>query len=737
MRRDTLLALGVVILVLMGLAAKSLGFSMPPARSAPGEFNAERAKARLAFILGDERPHPADSPADDLVRARLVTTLRQMGLQPIVRDQVACNDFRKTRLVACTRARNVIATIGPPDGKALLLSAHYDSVPVGPGASDDGIGVATILEVGSILKNRPLKRPVIMLFNEGEELGLVGARAFLADPLSRNVDSLLNFEARGVTGPVTMFETNQPNGAAIATYADAIRRPFASSLSTDVARLIPNDTDVTAYKERGWLTLNSAITGNETHYHSPGDDLASLDIRSLQDMGDEALALSSKLSAGTPPGEDNRIFFDLFGRLFVQMPLALGVGCLLFLLVAFGAIAWKRGVLVRGTVVIIGALVAGGVLAWIAITIMGAARAGIYWRAHSLISFVAIYATTLFGVFAILRTAGAGLEATRMRAAFWFVFLLLGGALAIVAPGGIIYFLFPPAILLIGMVAARWYPPAQSIGAIAAGLLLYLTWSELLAELEELFSPGPLWIVAPVAAIIITPLLIEAHGLFARANRRAVLMGSALVALLAWIIAGIAPAYSKDRQQRFTIEHLTLFPSGRTYWSVLNDGASLPNAYQRFGHWKQGKLPFSERRRWFAPAPGNPGVRPPSVQLIESIANGNERRIRFRLKSAGTERILLVAPPEAYLRSAGARGFIRPTSSADSEGQFTISCTGRSCDGMELSIDLDSAKPVVFTLVGARNGLPASADPLVRARPTFARPQYTPDETLAISHVKL
>ena len=262
MRRDTLLALGLVIFLLAALAAKSMLVSMPPVRSAPGEFDAARAKARLAFVLGDQRPHPVDSAADDLVRARLVASLRGIGLEPIVRDQMVCNDFQRARLVACARVRNVIAVVGPPRGKALLLSAHYDSVPVGPGASDDGIGVATLLEVGSILDERQLKRPVILLFNEGEELGLLGARAFLADPLSRNVDSLLNFEARGVNGPVTMFETSQPNGAAIAAYADSVRRPFASSLATDVARLLPNDTDVTTFKERGWLTLNSAIVGN-------------------------------------------------------------------------------------------------------------------------------------------------------------------------------------------------------------------------------------------------------------------------------------------------------------------------------------------------------------------------------------------------------------------------------------------------------------------------------------------
>jgi hypothetical protein len=739
MRREPLLVLGVLILILAALAAKSFLISVPPVRAhnAAGQFDAVRAKARLAFILGDQRPHPADSDADDAVRARLVTTLKQMGLKPIVRDQFACNDFQKARLVACTRARNVIAAFGPATGKALLLSAHYDSVPVGPGASDDGIGVATLLEIGSILKDRPLKRPVMLLFNEGEELGLVGARAFLADPLSRNVDSLLNFEARGVNGPVTMFETNQPNAPAIAAYADSVRRPFASSLATDIARLIPNDTDVTTYKERGWLTLNSAITGNETHYHSPADDLASLDTKSLQNMGDEGLALASKLSAGPPQAQGNRIFFDLFARAFIQMPMILGAICLAILLVAFGAIGWRRGSLIRGTAVIFGALVAGGVLAWLAVTIMAALRAGTYWRAYPEVAFVAVYATTLLGLLAVLRTGAGKLETRKLRAAYWFLFLLIGGALALVAPGGIIYFLIPPAAVLIGIIVSRWYRPAETIGALAGLLLLYLSWGELLWALEDLFSPGPLWIVAPTAAIMIAPALLEAHALFTRVTRRLVLLGSAAIALIAWMVAGTTPAYSQDRQQRFTIEHLTYFPSGRSDWSILNDEAALPPAYQTAGKWRLGKLPFSERQRWFAAAPGDAAVQPPAIQLLESLVTGNERKIRLRLKANGAERIALIAPEDAHIRSAGSAGFVRPFGEEESSAKFTISCTGRSCDGAELMMDIGSAKPVIFTIVGSRNGLPASADGLVQARPKFARPQYTPDETVTIARVKL
>lgn len=737
MRRDTLFAFGIIVLLLAALAAKSLLLSVPPGQHKPGQFDAGRAKARLAFILGDQRPHPADSPADDAVRQRLIASLQQMGLRSIARDQMACNDFRKARLVACARVRNVAVMLGPSTGKALLLSAHYDSVPVGPGASDDGIGIATLLEVGSILKDRPLKRPIMLLFNEGEELGLVGARAFLSDPLSRNVDSLLNFEARGVNGPVTMFETNEPNGTAMAAYASAVRRPFASSLSTDVARLIPNDTDVTVFKERGWTTLNSAIVGNETRYHSPGDDLAGLDVRSLQDMGDEALDLATNLSQGVPAARDSRIFLDLGQRAFVILPLGAGVVALLTLLAAFAFVSVRRGTSVRGTAVVLASLIAGGILAWLAITIIGVFRAGTYWRAHSEITFLAIYATTLAGELTVLETLGAKLQTNVVRSCYWFLFLLIGGALALLAPGGIIYFLLPPVAVLLGMVISRWYPPAEIIGAVAGLLLLYLTWGELLAALEEMFSPGPLWVVAPTVSIMIAPALIEASALFRRSSKRALLAGSASIALLLWLVAGAAPAYSQDHQQRFTIEHVTEFPSGHSSWSILNDSAKLPSSYARMGPWHRGKFDYSERQRWLAAAPLEPHLWPATVHTVEFVNNGGERTVTLRIQANGAERVVLVAPEEAHIRSAGVAGFIRPVGDADSGGKSTISCTGRSCEGAELTIDMRTAKPVTFTVVGSRNGLPPTAALLVHSRPGFARPQYVPDETVTVAHVTI
>ena len=147
-------------------------------------------------------------------------------------------------------------------------------------------------------------------------MGLIGARAFAEhDPLAGQVDALLNFEARGVTGPATMFETSRPNAAAIAAFAQQARRPLANSLSTDLYRLIPNSTDVAVFEERDWTILNFAIIGNETRYHSAGDNLAALDRRSLQHMGDQALALTLGLAAGTPPpATGERLYADFLGR---------------------------------------------------------------------------------------------------------------------------------------------------------------------------------------------------------------------------------------------------------------------------------------------------------------------------------------------------------------------------------------------------------------------------------------
>jgi hypothetical protein len=722
-RAAALLALFLLLLAAMALKGTLISLPSPTQTG----FQADRAAARLARILGDQRPHPADSANGDAVRARLIAEMRAVGLEPRVTDDFACNAFRRSRTVACARVRNLVATLGPSEGRHLLLVSHYDSTFAGPGAADDGIGVATMLEIAANLRGRTLQRPVTFLFNEGEEMGLLGARAFLErDPLADRVDTVINLESRGVTGPAIMFETSRPNGSAIALYRAAAARPVANSLSTDLYALIPNSTDVAVFDARPWTILNFAVIGNETRYHSGGDTLAGLDRRSLQHMGMQALAVTELAAAGAVPATTGeRLYTDLLGRSLVVLPLMFGLVLLGVLLLFFFIEAWRRRALGRPLLAMAGALAGSGAFAFAGHFLVQLLRPGDYWRAYPLVTTSAVYAAAILAcVLALLFVAGTR-ERTRLRAAFWLVFTALGAALCIVAPGAAIYFLLPPLAAGLGMSGKRWFARSEQAGAILAAALLYLTFGPALGLFEELMNGGPLWAFAPLGAAILLPVLIELRPLVTRAAPAVVL------ALIGWIAAALAPAYSADRQQLFTIEYVRDETAGTARFAVNNDGAPVPYA----AAWTRVEMPYTTRRRWAAPAPAVP-VAAPTVTLVGQQPVPGGRWLRLRIAANGAETVALIAPPEARLRAAGAGAFLRRFERGRDKDKYYLRCIGRACDGAVLELVVDSAQPVAFTIVGTHSGLPPAAAPLVGARPAYARPQYGPDATIAIGRAR-
>nr|NUR36705.1 hypothetical protein [Sphingomonas sp.] len=490
---------------------------------------------------------------------------------------------------------------------------------------------------------------------------------------------------------------------------------------------------VNSFAERGWLTLNLAPIGNETRYHSPGDDVAALDPATLQHMGDQTLALTLALANSTPKASSgDRIFMDLAGRGLITLPLSLGVMVLVVLLLAFAMVSLRRGGLLRSAVTIVGTVVLSTMLSWLILAMIGAARQGMFWRAHPIWTHLAVYAATLFAATVLLATIGAGVERTRLRPAFWLTFLGIGGAIGLIAPGGIIFFLFPPLVLLIGMIASRWWKHAEHVGSIAAILFLYLTWGAMLGLLQELLNGGPMWIFAPLGALLIIPALIEARPLIAAAGVRNVAWKSGALTLAFCAISATVPAYSADREQRFIIQHVTDGSVHKSWWSVVNDGASLPYS----GPWKRGELPFSDRPRWISAVPADAAAKAPAVQLLSQVAAGSERTLSIRLSSNGNEHVELIAPDDARIRSAGVGDFIRPIDQNE-DGKFFIDCFGRSCDGVILQITTARLKPIRFLILGSKAPLPPSAARLLAGRPRFARPQYNRDESIVFSQVNL
>ena len=290
----------IALLLLVGSTFAALTMGGPPApvpATAPAaEFSAERAMALVADIA--QRPHPIGSADHTRVRDYLIATLQSLKLN-VERQKTTVVRLEAGGARAATVENLLVRIKGSNSTGAILVASHYDSVPASPGAADDGAGLAAMLEALRALTAVPqLQNDIIILFTDAEELGLLGAEAFVRDhPWAKDVAVAVNLEARGTNGPSMMFETGENNGAVVREWAAVVPRATGSSLTYEIYKRLPNDTDFSVFRRLGIVGLNFAYIGNWRAYHTPSDSAAALDPGSLQHHGVAALALMRRFGA--------------------------------------------------------------------------------------------------------------------------------------------------------------------------------------------------------------------------------------------------------------------------------------------------------------------------------------------------------------------------------------------------------------------------------------------------------
>ena len=229
----------------------------------------------------------------------VISELNNLGLQTITQEGYTAGDWGNL-----SKATNVLARIkGSEEGKALMLMSHYDSNPHSSfGASDAASGVATIIEgVRAFLaNNKTPKNDIIILITDAEELGLNGADLFVnKHPWAKDVGLVLNFEARGSGGPSYMLiETNRGNGKLIKEFTKANPEyPVANSLAYSIYKMLPNDTDLTVFREDGDIDgFNFAFIDDHYDYHTALDTFERLDKNSLAHQGSYLMPLLNHFS---------------------------------------------------------------------------------------------------------------------------------------------------------------------------------------------------------------------------------------------------------------------------------------------------------------------------------------------------------------------------------------------------------------------------------------------------------
>jgi hypothetical protein len=749
----TILPLTALIILTVTIGLGLIPSSRPAASAASAplqEFSSERARAHVVHLA--KTPRMMGTAEHELARDYIVAELKRLNLAPEVQNTCAVRVNERGWAMG-GNVQNVAARIrGAGGGRAILLSAHYDSVAMGPGAADDASGVAVLLETARVLTTgTPLADDVILLFTDGEEYGLVGAEAFVSQhKWARDVGVALNFEARGSAGPVYLFETSSPNGKLIHELSRSVAYPTASSLFYEIYRILPNDTDLTVFRRAGYGGMNFAFVDKVIDYHTPEDTEQNLDSRSLQQSGLYAVSMTRALgNDDLHSGPDHDlIYFSIVGSGLLTYPsslaLPLSVVALVLTICALAlALSRKR---------VSTAAVLFGLLAVPSAAALAGGAAMVVARIVQIIrpDFAFFFMGDIYSHWAFLAAevvAGGALAAVALGAmlrrwapfGMWLGALLWASAahlaLANSMPGASYLFAWPHlasavCALIVALSDRSWQSPQEGAEPQMSpfGTILTLAgssvWVVFLAGLFRLLPKAlglgaglPLALLFALLACWLIPFLAQIPKV-----RGAAVLGATAAAAAVLVVVGSAENRYDSRQPlQAAIFYGIDADQGRAFWAARGQAAGSPWIQAHFGsNPATGPLPaFSLGDGGFTsgPAPLLSIPAPESeVRSTTPSASGRNRwTIRLRSVRGAPSVMLRLLKRDDSARLVSVNGH-------DATGSLNVGLRGvilraARAKGDEIVIESAASGQPAFQMMDWTPGLPASAGTALTARP--------------------
>ncbi|MCX6364724.1 MAG: M20/M25/M40 family metallo-hydrolase [Actinobacteria bacterium] len=641
-----------VVAALVVVGVTPLGVSPPaPERSAAEGFSAGRAMRLLREIAA--APRPIGSVGAARARDAIVAELDALHLAPHVQTASAVSAV--SGRVAGT-VRNVVARLpGRDPSRAVLLAAHYDSVPVAAGAADDGGGVVTLLETARALASGPRPRTdVIFLFTDGEERGLLGARAFLReDPWAYGVGVVLNFDSPGSSSPVLMYETSPGNGLLVRELVAGAPRPYTSSLMYEVSRRLPIESDFRPFSAAGVPGMSFGALDGPTYDHTAYDSLENFRAGSLQHEGDTALGLARRfgdLDLWALHREDV-VYFDIVDGLAVVyekslvLPFVALAAAVFAVAVAVGA--WRRLLSLRGlSVAVLAAAAVLGVALLVLALAWGMYRTAYEQRTWSEAGVVIsdFYRLGLVLLAAAVIVAAYELLLRRLRpwdlavaALFWW--LAAAVAVAVIVPGASYLLTWPLAGASLGLLGAVLLGDralhsvagvAVTLAGAAPGVVLMSSATYLLlmsAGLKQVVTVIAVWLVV---GLLVIPLEVVRRGF--RLWLPVALAGVSVVVLMA---VGSTVAFDTEHP-RFTSIYYRVDESGASRWQTVDridewTGQFLREELQR--PFQDAYFPQMGVRTTIVGAAPQVRLAAPVIDVLRDSTTGDRRTVRLRLRS--------------------------------------------------------------------------------------------------------
>lgn len=731
---DVLVVAALCALVIIGVRHASVSDQVP-ASVADTEFSTISALADLRKIA--ESPHPAGTPENAAVRKYILD--RTAEFKPEVQTAVGIN--KSLRRNSAGLVHNIIVRIpGQAAGKALLVAAHYDSAPNSFGATDDGVGVAAMLETIRVIARGPrLKNDIVFLFTDAEESGLLGADAFAADPARiGQIGMALNFDYRGSRGPLLMFEATGANSELVKGFRQA---PLAlgNSLMGEIYQRMPNSTDMRVFNSAGIPGLNFAAIEGAVHYHTRLDSVDNVSPGSVHHTGETMLALVRHF--GNVPMQliaqgVGTVYFDLPLLGLVSYPASWAwplTAIALGLLAGVVVVGVRRGQLRAPRTLVASAGLAGVVLllaiasqlAWIGILLLHPGyqlmQLGDTYNSNwYLLAFAALFGGACLLVLSGLKKWLRPLELAAGGAFLWAALLV---AATRFVPGATFVLLWPLLGVLISLLfvlsaRAQAGPSSLRLSALllgaAPGVLIFapMIWQVFVALTPRLFGVPILLLLLLV--VLAAPMVREFTG------RRLIPAALALVGVLGIAIGAGTADFDARHPRPSNLSYIQHGAANAAFWlsSDAKPDAWTASFFQ--GVAQRRKLPevFGERlyNLWAAPAPARQ-LALPTAELVDDQSTASERTVTLRVKSPRMAPLLtLEVEGASVLRSQ----FAGRAVTAKADEHWLLEVYGVRPEGALVTLVLKPGVPFKLRMIDSTYGLPLPAD---QRRPTGVQAQ--------------
>jgi len=542
-----------------------------------------------------------------------------------------------------------------------------------------------------------------------------------------------------------LFETGDNNYRLMKSYQQFVRQPLSNSITYEIYKLLPNDTDFTVFKRYGITGVNFAFQGRVSHYHTPLDNMENLSPGSVQHQGDNTWAMLRSLlntDLETLP-EGNAVYTDIFSSFMIVWPEYMSIpftfiAGFLLILICWQLIAAKKINLTQFVsslpfafaVVIVSALVCW-LLLFIAQTISGQAQP---WLSIPIPMRMAIWLFPLAVILFFADKYKAKLDFWGLLLAPAWLLFILSAASSLTLPGLSYLPLLP--LLLFTILLSIIFIVGQmnnhlliSVATLVSTVAMATFVFPMLMLLEDAMG----FRVAPVYGLLSSLVIILALPLLLNSSKpvpKRIMIAVTGISLAGLMICTQQDGFSPTHPQHLNFEYLQQGKSASiqtlTRYPLPEDmiaESAFSNENKIRRPWSMAEYPSIETPFLDIPEP--------ELSVISSIDTENTRQLTLRYSS--------VRPIDHLILYVNSDNKIEQLTVGETElnsyfipsafdSQYFL-CSGENCNGLVFTLDINPQQDFQVSLVDYHFGLPESLDYLKHTRGKSTQPVQKGDIT--------